>query len=330
MTMIYIKRIVAGGFVSTYKIDIQEEDIKNNYPQVLKILLKDRTTRKNIKWATNDYREKGPLFDAKAEIKISLITGPYSKLIQPRSVKLKESQLNRTKEKAEVFTPSWVCNEQNNLIDEAWFKRKNTFNISLDKKWKTNYDKICFTTDKTWKQYIDDVRLEITCGESPYLTSRYDTVTGEFIKIQDRIGLLDRKIRIVNENTKTEEDWYKWVKRAFQSVYGYEYQGDNLLISRENLFYTFIENKKLKFNKVPSINELNEIALIISWNIWQMDGVTYDNPMDAQEEHYCQLTLFDTVEVEDFKEETKLLCKIKDWRANKSITFKSLVGKNEK
>lgn len=314
--------------MATYKIDIQEEEIKNNYPEVLKILLKDRTTRKNIKWATNDYRDKGLLFDAKSEIQISLITGPYYKLIQPRSVKLKESQINRTKEKAEVFTPSWVCNEQNNLIDEAWFNRKNIFNISLDKKWKTNYNKIFFSEDKTWKQYIDDVRLEITCGEAPYLTSRYDTVTGDSIRIQDRIGLLDRKLRIVNENTETEEDWYKWVKRAYQSIYAYEYQGDNLLIARENLFYTFIENKKFKFNKNPSVNELSEIALIISWNIWQMDGVTYDNPMDAQEVHYCQLTLFDNIEAEEYKKDEKQLCKIKDWRANKSITFKSLVEKS--
>lgn len=323
--MLNIKKIGTGGFVSTYKIDIQEDKIKNNYPQVLKILLKDRTTRKNIKWATNDYRDKGPLFDAKAEIKISLITGPYSKLIQPRSVKLKESQISRTKEKGEVFTPSWVCNEQNNLIDESWFERKIIFNIAADKKWKTVNEKIIFPLNKTWKQYIDDVRMEITCGEAPYLTSRYDTVTGEFINLKNRIGLLDRKLRIVNENTQTEEDWYKWTKRAFQSVYAYEYQGDNLLIARENLFYTFIENKKLKFNKPASPKELSEIALIISWNIWQMDGLSYDNPMDAHEEYYCQLTLFDTMEVEEFKKDEKKLCKIKDWRANKSITYKSLL-----
>ncbi len=311
--------------MSNYKIDIQEEEIKNNYPKVLKILLKDRTTRKNIKWATNDYKNLGPLFDARAEIKITLITGPYSKLIQPRSVKIKESQINRTKEKAEVFTPSWVCNEQNNLVDESWFGRTNIFNFTSDEKWKTINERISFPINKTWKQYIDDTRMEITCGEAPYLTSRYDTVTGKFIKTKNRIGLLDRKLQIVNENTETEEEWNKWVKRAYQNVYAYEYQGDNLLIARENLFYTFIENKRLKFNKTPSLKELSEIALIISWNIWQMDGLTYDNPMDAHEACYCQLTLFDTMEVEEYKIDEKQLCKIKDWKSNKSITFKSLL-----
>ena len=37
-----------------YKIDILEEDIKEFSPQVVEILLKDRTTKKNIIWATDN------------------------------------------------------------------------------------------------------------------------------------------------------------------------------------------------------------------------------------------------------------------------------------
>ena len=36
-------------------------------------------------------------------------------------------------------------------------------------------------------------------------------------------------------------EWLKWALRAFQSVYGYEYQGDNLLIARINILMTFVE-----------------------------------------------------------------------------------------
>ena len=43
---------------------------------------------------------------------------------------------------------------------------------------------------------------------SPYLVSRYDTTTGESIPIYKRIGLLDRKLRIINENTTTFNEWY--------------------------------------------------------------------------------------------------------------------------
>ena len=39
-------------------------------------------------------------------------------------------------------------------------------------------------------------------------------VTGETIPIAKRIGLLDRKLRVVSENTETEEVWlgYFWQK----------------------------------------------------------------------------------------------------------------------
>ena len=57
-----------------------------------------------------------------------LITGPNSMIIRPRVAKETNEQLRRTRDKAEVFTPSWVCNEQNNLVDEAWFGRKDVFN----------------------------------------------------------------------------------------------------------------------------------------------------------------------------------------------------------
>ena len=65
--------------------------------------------------------------------------------------------------------------------------------------------------------------------------SRYDTVTGEEIEISRRIGLLDRKLRVLSENVDSEIEWYSWAKKAFQSIYGFEWQGDNLLLARENL-----------------------------------------------------------------------------------------------
>ena len=53
-----------------------------------------------------------------------LVTGEYRYIIMPRVLKDKYQQAKRSKDKAEVFTPSWVCNAQNNLVDEAWFERK--------------------------------------------------------------------------------------------------------------------------------------------------------------------------------------------------------------
>ena len=164
--------------------------IYNIDDEIIELLLKDKNTNKNIIFATNNYAKKG--YKETTEIRIEFLKNRKRALIRARIDKSKEEQRIRSKEKAEVFTPSWVCNKQNNLVDNAWFGRENVFNIEEDKGWKANKEKIEFT-DKTWQDYVKDIRLEITCGEAPYLTSRYDTVTGEFIPLIERIGLLDRK-----------------------------------------------------------------------------------------------------------------------------------------
>ena len=112
--------------------------------------------------------------------------------IQPRVLKNKEQQQERTRSKAEVFTPSWICNKMNNHCDEEWFGRKNVFNIEQDQGWQVNTEKVVFDTEDGWKKYVDSKRLEITCGEAPYIVSRYDAATGEPLEIRQRIGILDR------------------------------------------------------------------------------------------------------------------------------------------
>ncbi|MGL5257837.1 MAG: restriction endonuclease subunit M [Proteocatella sp.] len=307
-------------------IDILEDDIISYGRDLLKILLKDRTTGKDIIWATNDYVEFGEFYRSSCEIELNAISGRNTKIIQPRITKHEIQQTNRTREKAEVFTPSWICNEQNNLVDEQWFGREEVFNIQGKQIWMVTTEKISFpdTKGKTWKDYVDAKRMEITCGEAPYLVSRYDTVSGESIEIQSRIGLLDRKMRVVNENTDTEKEWFKWTERAFQSIYGYEYQGDNLLLARENLLYTFIDNMKHKWNRKPTLQEMKRIATIISWNIWQMDGIGYTVPLKAIGERVVQLTFFEDT-AENLEKISQSYCKIKDWRSKVIIEYITLV-----
>lgn len=308
------------------KLKIFDEDLTAYGKPLLSILLKDRTTGKNIIWATNDYIQLGEIYKAENEISLNIVNGGSEKFIRPRITKSYEKQNNRTRNKAEVFTPSWVCNEQNNLIDEQWFGRKNVFNIAKDRDWIPNNEKIEFPNvkNKTWKDYVDARRMEITCGEAPYLVSRYDTVTGEVINLKFRIGLLDRKIRVVSENAKNEDEWIKWTVRAFQSVYGYEFQGDNLLLARENLLHTFIDNVRDKLKREPSLKELKRIATIISWNLWQMDGLTFAIPFSELREEYQQMSLFENLE--DLKEKPKdKYCKIKNWRSNIILEYRTLL-----
>lgn len=281
-------------------IDIENEPVKS----VLKILLMDKTTKKNIVWATDTYKEYGEKFSENSEIEIKSLLN-HSKIICPRIQKSQETQAQRTRKKAEVFTPAWIVNKMNNFLDADWFGYNNVFNTENDDNtWTTNENKIEFH-NKDWQKYIDSRRLEITCGEAPYLVSRYDAVAGDIIPIEKRIGIIDRKLRAVNENAENYADWLKWAQRAFEATYGFEYQGDNLLIARINLLLTFAEYYEDKMKKSPNIVELKQIAEIIAQNIWQMDGLKVNLTTPVQ------TSLFDLFE----EEKQDDVCKIFDWQA---------------
>ena len=306
---------------ASMRIDVKENALYFLDPVILDTLLLDRTTRKNIIWATDDYASLGEQYSADQEILPICITGLFGNTIRPRSNKSKAEQSVRIRDKAEVFTPSWVCNCQNNLVDNAWFGRSDVFNKETEKAWVTHYEKITFPDDKgkSWQDYVKENRLEITCGEAPYLASRYDAVTGEIIPVKDRIGLLDRKLRIVSENVDEETEWLAWAKRAVQSVYGFEWQGDNVLLARENLLFTVMDFYEEKFHKTlaKNIKYLGEIARVLSWNIWQMDGLKFVVPNSCSPR--CE-----GCSKRDTGKHDGIYCRIYDWPANRSIEFYSL------
>ena len=222
----------------------------------------------------------------------------------------------------------------NNKCDDDWFGRENVFNTLSGKHWEPTKEPVNFEKERDWQRYVDSRRLEITCGEAPYLVSRYDAATGEELPIESRIGILDRKLRVVNENTDNETDWLKWTRRAFESTYGYEYQGDNLLVARINLLMTFMDYMQERWRREPTAKELNRIANVICWNIWQMDGLKGTIPGKELyiSDDYEQLSLFasdfeqETLFDEAAKQNKKYECKIRDWRAMRTITYNKMKG----
>jgi len=319
-------------------IDILENEILAKYEDVLDVLLIDHTTKNNILWATNNYSDLGKGYHYNEEILPELITGSNGNLIMPRVQKDKILQQSRARNMAEVFTPTWICNAQNNQIDNAWFNRVNVFNKETElgevqRKWKVNHKKITFPKNKDWKTYIRDKRLEITCGEAPYITSRYDTTTGEFIPIKERIGILDRKLRVINENVDTSGAWLKAAQTAYQSTYAFEWQGDNLLLAREAMLFSFIENYRLKFNKEPLVKSIKYIAYIISWNVWQMDGLKGVIPNSCVSSNLIKTKLFGENEntlikckgckTDEIKKHNGIYCIVKDWTSKDKKTGKT-------
>ncbi len=305
-------------------VDISENDLLHSHPEVFQKLLLDHTTQKNIFWATDSYAHLGEGFGFDDEITVEHITGENGCIIQPRAVKAAEVQTQRAKDMAEVFTPSWICNAQNNLVDNEWFGRTGVFNTEHadSHSWTPTEGKIEFPEGKTWRDYVLDNRLEVTCGEAPYLVSRYDTVTGLPINpLIRRIGILDRKLRVVSENTTSSGEWLKAAKEALQSTYGFEWQGDNLLLAREAVFYTFCDYYEAKFHKPVPEKSLIGIAYIISWNLWQMDGLRLVIPGSCDK-------VFDRGLFGETKQECPackkgvmdghigIRCRIRDWRYN--------------
>mgnify|MGYP004420190017 FL=1 len=167
-------------------------------------------------------------------------------------------------------------------------RKTSPFTVEGNKSWRATKKPVTFPKKlkKTWLDFVTEVRLEITCGEAPFLASRYDTTTGEVIPIPERIGILDRKLRIVTENAGTQPDeWLKYAKMALKAILGFEWQGDNLLIARENVLWTILEYYKYYCSPTPiNHDDLLELANIVSWNIWQMDGLKFVVPLSCHDE----------------------------------------------
>lgn len=221
------------------KADIKEYNLA---PEVLEMLLKDRTTQHNILWGCDDY-----VYPASSPIESSQISDGDA--IIPRFEKEKHISKGRRKTKGEVFTPMAIVKKQNDIADGQY--------------------------TGSWIDYVKKKVLEATCGEAPYLVNRYDVVTGETMLLRERQGLLDRKFMQVSIYVSEEQEWKRYSLLALKATYGFEWQGDSLLIARENIFETWKDYFYQKFpNGKITLDEEILVAEIISYNLFQMDGVT--------------------------------------------------------
>ena len=93
---------------------------------VLDTLLKDKSTGKNIIWATDPPEELQtvmyePVTD-RSQITTQQLRLTHYEVVLPRMMKQTDTQQQRTRKKGEVFSPAWVCNKMNNALDADWFR----------------------------------------------------------------------------------------------------------------------------------------------------------------------------------------------------------------
>lgn len=285
--------------------DILENTTRETMPAILDILLIDRTTStpkttKNIIWANDNYSRFGHAsYAATAQMKPALVTGKMGQIIMPRALKSRELQKERTKSKAEVFTPTWIVKKQNDEVDKDY--QNDELETYIKRKW-----------------------LEITCGEAPYMATRYDMETGEVIPLDERVGFVDRKLKRINAEVEDKAEWQRLVEEAYKSSYGFEWSGDSLLLARENLLYTYRDYYFAKWLEEPLYGLFEDIAKIISYNVFQMDGLKYIIPLSEKKEKVVtyQLSLFGDEEPEEewiIKKGKRV--RLMNWETNKMEYF---------
>ncbi len=306
------------------RIDVRE-NILHTKGSILDILLCNKYNNRNIIWAADSYEKKlGKDYLPKKQMLKDQLTGRLGNVIQPRASKSRSVQNERTKEKAEVFTPLSVVKQMNTELER-----------SLE-----------LPADHTWIDFIKTIWLEITCGEAPFIASRYNPTanTQKIIKPQNRVGFLDIKLKVISKHVDDKDDWFAHAETALKACYGYEWQGDNLLIARENILFTINDFYFDKFGKNIKTSQLEKFAEIISWNIFQMDGLKYVLPMSCKHETKItpgELTLFgetpDVIEkneCEGCKKNDPLkhngkYAKIMDWEKNKKVRFVDILREGE-
>lgn len=317
--MLYCKKQTGGEPL----IDIQKDIRELSMMGLMEKLLADKTTGRHILWATDAYETEGEAYGRGREIELAEIS-----LVKTRARKAAEQQSSRTRRHGEVFTPRWICDFMNDALDRDWFgveKMEPDVWEDLDALF---WQKKGHKTPR-WQRYVDSRRLEITCGEAPYLAERYDVSTGEEIEVSSRRGLLDRKLLAISHFTETREDWQHWALRAMEATYGYEFQGDNLLIARVNIMKTVMEHYFSKWEEAVPASFLRKLTNKVAWNLWQMDGLSGRIPYCAEDPEGADLFSFGDIDIRPLLSVGQPVCRVYSWRSDcQSVSYEDVKARS--
>lgn len=280
-------------------------------------LLMDRTKRAPIVWGNLAYAHLGEAYAPQAPMGLTGLLANDAAILQTRAQKAEVMQSTRTRRYAEVFTPIWLCSQMIDCIEADGAKLvPGGAESSLEKP----------LTAKNWRKNIQATWLEITCGEAPFIVQRYDSTTGRAIELENRRGILDRKLQIVGANAANETEYLEYAFKALKSCYAYELQGDSLLIARINILLSFEFYVKERLQRRMSSNEYAEAIDIISWNIWQMDGLKRCLPFAKNN---LQANLFDWLNGKSKKSpQIPYYCQIYNWKNRQAVSYDDLIQRS--
>lgn len=244
------------------------------------LLLEDMTTGKNIYMGNGETEE-----DFYAPVTLE-----RTKEFLHRWEKSRKEQDKRKANKAEVYTP-YACVKK--MTDLFW--------------------------DDPEVRKLSATYLEITCGEAPFITTLRDMQDGRPIPVEERVGILDRKLAEADRLSETDSDFLPLAYLALTSVYGYEFQGDNLFFGRCNVLTCFLEAYERRYKAPAPAWVVNEAAEVVRWNFWQMDGLSCRLPIygkNGEGLHHCKTKKAK----EEWLKGTRQ-CMIKNWDTGQTGPF---------
>ena len=244
-----------------------------SYPvqRTLSVLLKDRSTGKNIIWATDPPGELAFKYTDRQPITVEQMQSTGFEAVQPRMMKESGAQQERTKKKGEVFTPAWICCLMNNQLDEIWFRRKRRLPCKVTEQSRENLQgPIFFQKGRKWQTYVDSRRLEICCGGS--------AVSGILINLA-----YSQNGDLANYVSTTEDNLRSAIKIDDNVYFTVNTSTSNLIVEGNRIpqnKYTLIDGHYL--NKFDTPYNSQEIILALFINAYNNLGFV-DNPFATEE-----------------------------------------------
>lgn len=254
---------------------------------LLPALLEDKSSGRNIIWATDSYAALGQGF-----LRLDEITADLPHCFLPKLERLRrQAGEERTRRHGEVFTPPAICRK---MCDYARAE-----------------------LPKDWRAFVGSLILEPACGHAPFLCTWESRENG--LPLPRRPGLLDRKLRLVSEYAASRAEWLQLAFLAYESSYAYEFQGDNLLVARIRLLRRFEEEHLARWRELPGRAEYARLLEILAWNVWQMDGLTGTTPFGKLAPP-SQGSLFDSAPAAN----SSPPCLVKNWQTARIFTYNNL------
>lgn len=184
-------------------------------------------------------------------------------------------------------------NRKLNTLDAAWFGHEPAFNEESAQGWQTLSEPVAFDDPFHWKKYVTRPVFLFQAGHGQALVFRPFAQGAEPMQYGKRMGILDRRLRIISENTREESEWLRWAESALQSLYGTDVSPLAIFQARLSALVAVREAYAQRFGGQLPVREEKYMVTTLCWNLFQMDPRTGCSFPVEEKPAPVQLSLFE-------------------------------------